>query len=131
MPEFDLAVHRPAVLGGDGGPHHPRGMRWAFSHWRFPGLQVGVQVDGTLNKRDDIDRGWSAEIALPWEGLKRLADEQSLPPAQGDVWRMGLARRQIIDQRASQRQVTWTWHPLGEGDLHVPESHMEVEFAGG
>ena len=88
-----------------------------------------MQVEGTLNKRDDIDRGWSVELAFPWEGFKRLADAQSLPPANGDVWRIGLMRRQIIDQRASRRQVLWTWQPLIESNLHVPETHLEVEFS--
>ena len=128
VPEFDLAVHRPEVLGGGSNSDY-RAMRWAFSHWRFPGLQVGVQVEGTLNKRDDIDRGWSVELAFPWEGLKRLVDAQSLPPAAGDVWRVGLVRRQIIEQRASRRQVLWTWQPLIESNLHVPETHLEVEFS--
>ena len=128
VPEFDLAVHRPEVLGGGSNSDY-RAMRWAFSHWRFPGLQVGVQVEGTLNKRDDIDQGWSVELAFPWEGLKRLADAQSLPPAAGDVWRIGLVRRQIIDQRASRRQVSWTWQPLVESNMHVPETHLEIEFS--
>ncbi len=128
VPEFDLAVHRPEVLGGGSNSDY-RAMRWAFSHWRFPGLQVGVQVAGTLNKRDDIDQGWSVELAFPWEGLKRLADAQSLPPAAGDVWRVGLVRRQIIDQRASRWQVLWAWQSLIESNLHVPETHLEVEFS--
>ena len=128
VPEFDLAVHGPEVLGG-GSRSDFRLMRWAFSHWRFPGLQVGVQVDGTLNKRDDIDQGWSVELAFPWEGLKRLADQQNLPPAAGDIWRIGLVRRQIIDQRASQWQATWTWQPLVESESHVPETHLEVELS--
>ena len=128
VPEFDLAVHRPEVLGGGSNSDY-RAMRWVFSHWRFPGLQVGVQVEGTLNKRDDIDRGWSVELAFPWEGLERLADAQSLPPADGDVWRIGLVRRQIIDQRASRRQVLWTWQPLVESNMHVPETYLEVEFS--
>ena len=128
VPEFDLAVHRPEVLGGGSNSDY-RAMRWAFSHWRFPGLQVGVQVAGTLNKRDDIDQGWSVELAFPWEGLRRLADAQSLPPAAGDIWRIGLVRRQIIDQRASQRQVSWTWQPLIESNMHVPKTHLEMEFS--
>ena len=38
VPEFDLAVHRPEVLGGGSNSDY-RAMRWAFSHWRFPGLR--------------------------------------------------------------------------------------------
>lgn len=129
VPEFDLATHRPMVLGGDSGPRHPRGMRWGFFPWHFPGLQVGVQVHGTLDKRDDIDRGWTVEIALPWEGLRWLAAEDASSLAQGDQWRIGLARREIIDQRASRHLATWTWYPQGEHDMHVPESYMTVEIA--
>ena len=88
-----------------------------------------MQVEGTLNKRDDIDQGWSVELAFPWEGLKRLADAQSRPPVPGDVWRIGLVRRQIIDFRASRRQVSWTWQPLIASNLHVPKTHLEMEFS--
>ena len=100
-----------------------------FRTGAFPDCRLGCQVEGTLNKRDDSDRGWSVELAFPWEGLKRLADAQSLPPAASDVWRVGLVRRQIIDQRASRRQVSWTWQPLSESNMHVPETHLEVEFS--
>jgi len=127
VPEFDLAVHRPMVLGGDMGPHHPRGMRWAFLDWRFPGLQVGVRVDGKLNDRNDIDRGWTVEIAFPWEGMQRLADGAT-PPKGGDAWRIGLARNEVIDQRASRWTTTWAWQSMDEGSMHTPEGLPVVEF---
>ena len=130
VPEFDLAVHRPMVFGGDGGIHHPRGMRWGFFHWRFPDLRVGIEVDGTLNRRDDVDRGWTVEIAFPWEGMESLAEEGGLPPRAGDVWRIDLARRQIIDQNTSPRTATWTWHQLGQDDLFMPERYLAVELSG-
>ena len=28
---------------------HPRGNRWAFPDWDFPGLKTAVKIDGTLN----------------------------------------------------------------------------------
>ena len=126
VPEFDLAVHRPMVFGGDSGPHHPRGMRWGFFHCHFPCLRVGLQVDGTLNQREDVDAGWAVELAFPWRGMESLAAEGSLPPKDGDVWRIGLARRQIIDQRGAPRTATWTWHRLGQDDLFVPERYLAV-----
>ena len=128
VPEFDLARQRPSVSGGDGGPHHRRGMRWCFSPWEIPGLRAGVQVEGTLDDRSDIDRGWTAEIALPWEGLKWLAQEGATSLERGDVWRMILLRRQLVDQRASVRQANWTWHPPRDGDLNTPEGYMEYEL---
>ena len=128
-PEFDLAVHRPMVFGGDGGLHHPRGMRWGFFHWRFPDLQVGLQVDGSLNQREDADAGWTVELAFPWRGMESLVDEGALPPKEGDVLRIALARRQIIDQNTDPRTATWTWHRLGQDDLFAPERYLSVELS--
>ena len=140
VPEFDLAVHQPEVLGG-----HTRtdirAMRWAFSDWRMPGLRAGVKVDGEPARRDRIDRGWTVELALPWAGLKWLADGQAaemadgqdagqaVAPAPGDVWRIGLLRRQVIDQRGHRWQATWTWQPLVLVDGRMPETHLELELA--
>ena len=83
VPEFDLAVHRPEVLGGGSNSDY-HAMRWAFSHWRFPGVQVGVQVAGTLNKRDDIDQGWSVELALPLGGVEKAGGRAKPAPGR---WR--------------------------------------------
>ena len=128
VPEFDLAVHRPSVLGGDAGKDHPRGMRWVFSHWQFPGLETAVQVDGTLNRRGDIDRGWTVEIAFPWQGMTRL-EEDPIPPQGGDVWRIGFARTEVIDQRASRYTAMWAPYPMGESDMHLPEEYPTVTFS--
>jgi hypothetical protein len=38
-----------------------------------PVVTAGV-IDGTLNKRDDVDRGWTAELAVPLAELTRLGD---------------------------------------------------------
>ncbi|MCY3555761.1 MAG: carbohydrate-binding family 9-like protein [Gemmatimonadetes bacterium] len=138
VPEFDLAVHQPEVLGG-----HTRtdirAMRWAFSDWRMPGLRAGVKVDGEPGRRDRVDRGWTVELALPWAGLKWLADGQAsgpsydrttgqVAPAPGDVWRISLLRRQVIDQRGQRWQATWTWQPLVLADGSMPETHLEIEL---
>ena len=59
---------------------HPRGIRWAFTNFDIPGLQTAVQVEGTLNDNSDIDKGWSLEIAIPWNSLQLLDNERSIPP---------------------------------------------------
>lgn len=128
IPEFDLAVHRPMVFGGDAGPRHPRGMRWGFFDWHLPGLQSAVHVDGTVNQRQDVDAGWTAELAFPWRGMRHLAAGDASPAAAGDVWRLALARRQIIDQNTAPRTATWTWQKLGDGDLLAPEHYLEIEL---
>ncbi|MCC7265107.1 MAG: carbohydrate-binding family 9-like protein [Candidatus Latescibacteria bacterium] len=128
VPEFDLARQRPMVFGGDNGAHHPRGMRWAFLDWHFPGLRTAVKVDGTLDHRDEVDRGWSAEICLSWEGLGRLADGP-LPPEAGQVWRIGLARTQMIDHRAHRYPAVWTPYATGCPLPLMPDAYTSVVFA--
>jgi len=128
IPDFDLAAHRPMVFGGDAAPRHPRGLRWGFFDWHFPGLQMAVHVDGTLDDRGDVDAGWSVELAFPWRGMEHLAGDGALPPSAGDVWRLALARRQVIDQNTAPRTATWTWQQLGDTDLLAPERYLEVEL---
>src|ERR1700690_261838 len=87
-PEFDPAVQRTMVLDGVGGHVHPRGERWGFLAWDYPGLRHAVQADGVLNRRENIDKGWTVELAFPWRGLEPIADGRALPPKDGDVWRI-------------------------------------------
>lgn len=34
------------------------------------GLEAKVKVEGTVNKRDDKDKGWSVEVAIPWSDVR-------------------------------------------------------------
>ena len=128
VPEFDLAVHKPMVFGGDGGPHHERGMRWGFFDWTFPGLEVAIHIDGTLDERLDIDGGWQVEIALPWDGLSRLLDDP-LPPTPGTALSIACARCQMIEHRAASFPAVWTPVPMPSGGLHIPESYPQWTLA--
>ena len=87
LPEFDLRERRVDVIGGfqDGMRYgrHPRGRRWAFMDWDFPGLRAAARVQGTLNDASDIDEGWTAEIAFPWRGMTHLAGSRPVPPRDG------------------------------------------------
>ncbi len=73
---------------------HPRGLRTGFWKYDLPGLEWGVHVDGTLNDSSDRDRGWTVELAIPWQSLQILAqaDGRALPPEEGDVWRIDFSR---------------------------------------
>lgn len=131
LPEFRTAEQRLLILDGVGGHVHPRGERWGFLDWDLPGLQHAVHVDGTLNKRDDIDRGWSAEIAIPWQSLHQLADGRSLPPRDGDLWRIDCSRfekigpnKEVLDPCAG-----WTWNRHGHYDSHIPEVFPKITFS--
>ena len=130
-PEFNPETERTLVLDGVGGHVHPRGERWGFLDWDCPGLRHAVHVDGTLNKRDDVDRGWSAEIAIPWSSLTLMADGRSLPPRNGDVWRIDCSRfekigrnREVLDPCAG-----WTWNRHGHYDSHIPEVFPVITFS--
>lgn len=128
--EFNPATERTMTLDGVGGHIHPRGERWGFLDWDMPGLKHAVQVQGTLNERDDTDFGWSAEIAIPWRSLDLLADGRSLPPEAGDVWRIDCSRFQKIGQEGESLDpcAGWTWNRHGHYDSHIPEVFPYVTF---
>ncbi len=115
------------VFGGDAGPAHPRGLRWGFLDWHLPGLRTAVRVDGTLDRRDDVDRGWTVEIALPWAGLARVPD-QAGPPRDGDCWPISLTRVQLIDHRAQRYAVVWQPYPAKAADWAMPDRFPMVCF---
>lgn len=85
VPEFSRSNAKLRPFNGVGFKTHPRGPRLGSWVWDFPGLQTAVHVDGTLNNGGDKDRGWTVELALPWRGMKWLAqaDNRSLPPKNG------------------------------------------------
>lgn len=127
IPEFDVAIHQPMVLGGDARPRHPRGMRWLFFDWSFPGLECRVHVDGTVENREDIDQGWTVELAFPWEGMRRLSNH-TVPPRPGDCWRINLGRTQVIDQRGARHTAVWAWPVPAGRDLLDPDGYPPLEF---
>jgi hypothetical protein len=89
---------------------------------------VKVFVDGTLNKHDDQDRGWTVELALPHEDARGMASESEgprLPPQPGDVWRINLFR---MDQPKGQAQIAVGWSPPMVGDFHALDRFGELVF---
>lgn len=130
-PEFDPTARRVMVLDGVGGHVHPRGERWGFLDWDLPGLRHAVHVDGTLNKRNDVDRGWTAEVAVPWRGLDVLAEGRALPPKNGDVWRIDCSRFEKIGRSGEVLDpcAGWTWNRHGHYDSHIPEVFPKVTFS--
>lgn len=130
-PEWDPEGKRLMIIDGIGGHVHPRGVRYGFLDWDFPGLQHAVHIDGVLNSRKGTDRGWSMELALPWQGLRPLADGRSLPPREGDVWRIDCSRFQQIGRHGEKLDpgAGWTWNRHGHYDSHIPEVFTFVEFS--
>jgi hypothetical protein len=137
-PQFDVHHLQAYTFGGDYGRNgesfwkgtNPRGIRWAFTNFDMPGLQTAVQVEGTLNDHNDIDKGWSLEIAIPWSSLHLLANGRSIPPANFDVWNMFLGRFQKL--MSSGKEVVP--HPAmvlnshGIYDTHMPDKWSRIRF---
>ncbi len=89
-------------------------------------LKAAVKVDGTLNKRDDQDKSWTVEMALP------LADANGLdkpgvkiPPAVGDVWRVNMYR---LDSPKDKPQIAVGWSPPLVGDFHKLDRFGQIVF---
>jgi hypothetical protein len=96
--------------------------------WELPGLKHAVQIDGSLNCPDIVDKEWTVEFALPWESLKALGNEPT-PPQSGDVWRIGASRCQHFhDEEGHNISVDWSWNRHGYINMHIPERWTRVRF---
>jgi hypothetical protein len=104
--------------------------------WDFEGIKHAVQIDGTLNCADDIDRGWSVEVAIPWTSMSEHAG-CDCPPKAGDQWRVNFSRVEwAFDyhkggylRREGVPCDNWVWSPQGVINMHVPEMWGYVQFS--
>jgi hypothetical protein len=134
-PEFDLYNHDVDVLSGfqDGMRYKksPRGKRWAFMDWDFPGLETAVRIDGTINDPGSLDRGWTVEIALPWKGFETLyGDTRRFPPRPGDELRIQFFRFEniTINGKPSGQSQGWALNSHGVYDSHLPDRFACLHF---
>jgi hypothetical protein len=90
-------------------------------------MKSAVVVSGTLDKRDDQDAGWSAEIAIPLEAVKGkdAAMAVTLPPKPGDKWRLNVVR---VDKPKDKGISASSWAAITIGDFHAIDRLMEVTF---
>jgi hypothetical protein len=96
--------------------------------WELPGLGHAVQVDGVLNRPAIDDRGWTVELALPWQGLRAIRGGDGQPPKEGETLRI-TAYRAHHDRREgapNQASVGWSWCVTGNDNIHVPERWNKV-----
>ncbi len=106
--------------------------------------QTGVHVEGTLNKPGDNDDYWTIELSFPFSSIADHANV-SVPPADGDQWRMNFSRVQwqheIVNneyQRIPRRdgkshriikENYWVWAGQGVRNLHRPEGWGYIQFS--
>ena len=132
VPQFQRSNPKVRPFNGVGFTTHPRGPRLGSWDWQFPGLKTAVRLQGTLNDPKDKDRGWTVELALPWQGMKWLAkgDGRALPPKHADVWRMDFSRfNQYKAPAPAKDSGGWFWSRHGVWDSHIPECFPYIQFA--
>lgn len=89
-------------------------------------LKAAVKVDGTLNKREDQDKGWTVEIALPLADVNGLDKPGvKVPPAIGDKWRLNMYR---LDAPKGKPQIAVGWSAPLVGDFHKLDRFGEIVF---
>lgn len=76
------------------------------------GFISAVYVNGTLNKRDDVDQGYSVEMMIPFEKLNKTR------PSKGQRYRIDMfrferpARNKITEAHALFPTPNWDFHSL-------------------
>jgi hypothetical protein len=78
-----------------------------------------VHVDGTLNDPRDVDRGWTAELAIPFAAL------DNAKPKVGDVWRFNLYR---LLQGPGQPNEGQAYSAPLVGDFHAVNRFANLQF---
>jgi Carbohydrate family 9 binding domain-like len=88
----------------------------------FHGLQVGIQVNGTMNMRGDRDNGWTLEMAIPWKNFADMAE----PPQVGTLYTANINRWDGTEP--DRRLSVWADSKLSWPHPHAPENFGELVF---
>ena len=90
------------------------------------GMKVVVHVDGTIEKRDDTDKGWTVEMQIPLAAAKgKEATMKNVPPVVGTVWKVNFFR---MDMPAGKAQQGTAWSAPMVGDFHALDKFAELAF---
>ena len=108
--------------------------------WDIQGIKTAVHIDGTLNDSSDKDKGWSVEIAIPWDVLKEANTHNNIPVK--EFWRFGFSRvnweYELIDGRYARKkdengkylhESNWVWSPQWLINMHEPEKWGYIYFS--
>lgn len=111
-----------------------------ISDWECSGMRSAIHIDGTLNNPNDKDKSWSMELFMPWKSIYQLARGKDRP-VDGDQVRVNLMRVEwpITIENGKYRKAPhdgedeinesfWTWAPMGEANIHIPEYWGYVQF---
>lgn len=112
---MDLRLDKPYKDGGK-----------ADMAWNLPGLRTAVSLKGSLNDPGDTDKGWYAELAVPFAALIPPGDHFS-----DHSWRINFLR---VEKKQDQRlqlpdENYWVWTPQGAVNMHIPEKWGVLHLA--
>jgi hypothetical protein len=88
------------------------------------GMESAVRLDGTLNKWEDKDTGWTVEGRIPWTAFKGTGGK----PKAGDKWHFALCRYDY-SVTLDHPELSST-APLTVPDFHHYEDYGELTFVG-
>jgi Carbohydrate family 9 binding domain-like len=94
-----------------------------------PAIEVAVQVDGTLNQREDKDRSWTVEMSIPVADLAPAAGVMA-PAAEikpGTAWRMEFCRNESSKGKEGDQSELQSWTPV-PNDFHATAYYGKVVF---
>jgi glucose/arabinose dehydrogenase/mono/diheme cytochrome c family protein len=85
-------------------------------------LESAVTLRGSLNAWRDSDKGWTAELKIPWADLARTGGR----PEPGDEWRFAVCRYDYDVDREQPELSTCV--RLGRADFHRHEDYARLRF---
>ena len=118
---FDLFMSKPYRNGS--------GAMFAYN---TPGMKTAINIQGTLNNPNDIDKGWTVEMFIPFTAV--TMGNVAKIPADGEFWRIDFSRvewdvevkdgKYVKLKGANGRNLpehNWVWSPQGVINMHYPE----------
>ncbi len=120
--------------------HYRNGGR-PINAWDIKGLQIGIDLQGTLNDPSDTDEGWTLEVAIPFDVLNETIGRNQ--PNDGAQWKLNFSRVEWQTETENGAYVkqtdpetgrpfpedNWVWSPQGLIDMHLPERWGIVQFS--
>ncbi|MCG2589587.1 carbohydrate-binding family 9-like protein [Rhodohalobacter sulfatireducens] len=127
---WDLMLTQPYRTGGR-----------PLNAWDIKGLEIGVDLRGTLNNPSDVDDGWTLEVAIPFYVLNQTIGRGQ--PEDGSQWKLNFSRvewKTDVENGAYIKQTNpetgrpfpednWVWSPQGVIDMHLPERWGIIQFS--
>jgi len=96
--------------------------QYFIKRFQIEGIEMGIKIDGTLNQREDQDRGWSMELAIPWANFSDMA---RIPQA-GTVFTANLNRWDGVEP--NRRLSVWSDSRLDWPHPHAPAHFGDLVF---